>query len=265
MSHQAKALLILGIGVVSLVITFTFDPIPQPPEYHHFADHRMLLGIPHMGDVLSNFPFIFTGLWGLLLLWRYSGDRKRIESTYEVWPLLVGFLGIALVGPGSAYYHWNPINETLVWDRLPIAVGFMGIFCMMLGERIHVRIGQYLLAPLSLLAAFSVGWWYFSELSGQGDLRLYGWVIFFPMVGIPLLLLMFPAKYSNGRYIFDMLGFYVVAKFFEYVDKESYELTGGIISGHTLKHLFAAVATWSLIRYIQNRRVIPDVEKVKTS
>jgi hypothetical protein len=224
----------------------------------------MVLGIPHLGDVLSNLPFIVTGIWGLLLLRRYSVDRNRVENPQEVWPLLVGFLGIVLVGPGSAYYHWNPINETLVWDRLPIAVSFMGIFCMMLGERIHVRIAHYLLFPLSLLAVFSVGWWYFSELSGQGDLRLYGWIIFFPMVGIPLLLLLFPAKYSNGRYIYDMLGFYVVAKFFEYVDKETYELTEGIVSGHTLKHLFAAVATWSLVRYIQKRRVISYKNNMKT-
>ena len=38
------------------------------------------------------------------------------------------FLTVALTGIGSAYYHLEPNNDRLVWDRLPLAMMFMALF-----------------------------------------------------------------------------------------------------------------------------------------
>ncbi len=256
MSRNTKVYILLGTALLGLITAFLVKPIPQDLKYHQFADQRLLLGIPHFGDVLSNLPFLIIGLWGLILIWRYSSDPKIIESSAEISSWVVTFLGIALVGPGSAYYHNHPTNETLIWDRLPIAVGFMGIFCTMISERIDVNAGKRLLWPLVVLAIISVWYWAFTEKNFEGDLRLYGFVIFYPMIGIPLLLILFPPKYSGVRFVIEMLILYVIAKVFEAFDKEVFSWTQGIISGHTLKHLFSAAATWSLIRYISHRRII---------
>jgi len=42
--------------------------------------------------------------------------------------------------------------------------------------------------------------------------------------------------------------FYVLAKLFELGDEAVFEATGHIVSGHTLKHLAAALAAWPVIR-----------------
>ena len=44
------------------------------------------------------------------------------------------FLGIALTGFGSSYYHWDPNDRTLFWDRLPMALSFMAILAIVIGE-----------------------------------------------------------------------------------------------------------------------------------
>ncbi|MBT3812899.1 MAG: hypothetical protein HOE45_04700 [Gammaproteobacteria bacterium] len=40
---------------------------------------------------------------------------------------------LILVAAGSSYYHWNPNNQTLVWDRLPMTICFMSLFVALLG------------------------------------------------------------------------------------------------------------------------------------
>ena len=37
------------------------------------------------------------------------------------------FLGLFLTGFGSGYYHWEPTNDTLVLDRLPMTILFAGV------------------------------------------------------------------------------------------------------------------------------------------
>jgi hypothetical protein len=53
-----------------------------------------------------------------------------------------------------------------------------------------------------------------------------------------------------------VIGFYALAKVLEALDRPIYNL-GHIISGHTLKHLAAAMAVYWLARMIQKRRPMP--------
>jgi len=206
--------------------------------------------------VLSNLPFILVGVWGLRVCRRVTGDLSRMVDARERFPLATIFSGMVLVGIGSAYYHFAPSNETLLWDRLPIALVFMAIVAMMICERIDVRVGLLLLGPLLILGLVSVVYWSMTEAVGQGDLRLYGFVVFYPVVFIPLLIVLFPPRYTGIGYLYEMLGLYVAAKLFEFLDRPIYENLGEMMSGHTLKHLFAAGAIYSLIRYVQNRRAM---------
>ena len=109
-SHRVIAVLVLIIA--SLFGLLLLPPIPQDQNYHDFADQRTLLGIPHFWNVVSNIPFIVIGAVGLWPLRRSPA-------------IVILFLGILLTGFGSAYYHLDPDDSTLFWDRLPMAVSFM--------------------------------------------------------------------------------------------------------------------------------------------
>lgn len=40
----------------------------------------------------------------------------------ELWGWTCFYIGVAAVGFGSAYYHLQPNDSTLVWDRLPVSL-----------------------------------------------------------------------------------------------------------------------------------------------
>jgi hypothetical protein len=48
---------------------------------------------------------------------------------------------------------------------------------------------------------------------------------------------------------------YALAKLLEFLDEQIYSI-GMIVSGHTLKHLAAAAASFAVLRLIQTRRLI---------
>ena len=235
-SHRVIAL--LALMVASLVGLLWLPPIPQDQNYHDFADQRTLLGIPNFWNVVSNAPFIAIGVAGL---WQLRRDPA----------VAVLFLGILLTGFGSAYYHLDPDDSTLFWDRLPMAISFMAILAIAIEERVDVKTGAVLLLPLVAIGIFSLLLWRWI-----GDLRLYGWVQFFPCVVLLLLFLSFPPKYTGTSYWLVAAALYVLAKLFEYFDEAIYS-AGSVLSGHTLKHLAAAAACFVILRYFQQRQPIP--------
>src|SRR3954469_22093321 len=87
--------------------------ISQDLTYHNFADNSHIAGIPHCSDVVTNLPFLLVGLWGVTV-------TRRAD-----W--LWFFVGFMLTAFGSAYYHWEPNNATLVWDRQPMSISFMAL------------------------------------------------------------------------------------------------------------------------------------------
>ena len=99
--------------------------------------------------------------------------------------------------------------------------------------------------------AASVFYWHFTELAGQGDLRPYAIVQFFPMLAIPLIVwLCRPGTYTDGRSIAVIIGLYALAKGLEVFDAQVFDLLGQTISGHSLKHLVAALASFVLYRMV---------------
>ena len=242
-----RVALVAASAVLAAIAVFTRAPIPQDPSYHRFADSRVILGVPNGLNVLSNLAFAVVGGAGLWLLLR---GRLALRDSRERFPWLVFFGGVALTSAGSAWYHLAPSNETLIWDRLPMAFAFMGLLAVVVAERIDPRTAVRVLGPLVLAGIGGVLYWYATERSGSGDLRPYALVQFYPALAIPLLLVLFPRPYTLASGFVGALGAYVLAKLAESKDAAILGL-GGLVSGHTLKHLLAAagigILVWMLV------------------
>ena len=174
-----------------------------------------------------------VGIVGLRLFCRNTSDKPTLA-----WGVF--FLGVLMVGFGSTYYHLNPNNVTLVWDRLPMTLGFMGLFVALLSTWISLKL-SILLVPMCILGIYSVYYWHITD-----DLRLYAWIQFFPLFFIVLAGILFRPSIPFVNYIYLGLICYVSSKLFEYFDGQIYILTTTIISGHTLKHFAAAYATYCI-------------------
>lgn len=258
-THRTRCtIFILLAGIVGTGI-FLLPPIPQDPSYHLFADQRTFFGIPNFFDVLSNLPFCLVGGVAIFWLLRTAHDRRKflvpqgIQTDQEWVAWFLTFCGVFLTGFGSAYYHWNPDTPRLFWDRLPMTLAFSAFFSTQLMERLGNRVGSVFLPPLVVLGGTSVVVWIHSEMEGAGDLRLYAFVQFFPLLGIPLLLTLFPPRYNRTSDIMIALAFYAAAKAAESLDRQIFFLLGGIMSGHSLKHLFAAGGAVRLLIMLQRR------------
>lgn len=251
------AILFTGLAALSVVI---LPPISQPLAYHHFADSRRIWGIANFFNVVTNLPFLIIGLIGLhYVLERHV--RLGIRISYTIL-----FTGVFLTALGSAYYHYDPNNDTLVWDRLPLTIVFMSLLSATIAEIWNPRLGTVLLFPLVILGIASVWWWHFTESRGLGDLRPYLFVQFYPVFFIPLLLWLFysPDQNSKIRILVWVVVWYIIAKIFEQFDELIYRYFP--ISGHSLKHLAAAISTWYFVLLFRgNYRTKPPRSNVRGS
>ncbi|MBV8934884.1 MAG: ceramidase domain-containing protein [Alphaproteobacteria bacterium] len=226
-----------GLAAASLAGLLLLPAIPQDQGYHQFADERTVFGIPNFWNVVSNLPFLAVGAAGLR---RFRDDPATI----------VFFLGVFLTGIGSSYYHWNPNDDTLFWDRLPMTLSFAAILALAVAERISATAGAIVLWPALVIGVFSLLLWRWTD-----DLRLYFWVQFFPAIAVIVLFLLYPPKYTGTRYWIAAAALYALAKIFEFTDEPIYS-AGNLLSGHTLKHFAAAGACFAILRYFQTRRPV---------
>jgi hypothetical protein len=247
--HSILLLTVLGM----IVAVLEWPPLPQPSAYHVMADQRTFLGVPNCLNVLSNLPFALVGLLGLSATFSHGAGRApQFLDPWERWPYAALFVGVTLTTLGSGYYHLAPDNARLVWDRLPMAVGFMGLLTALLAERVSLAVARWLFGPLLVVGATSVAYWYWSELQNAGDLRPYLLVQFGSLLLVLLMLVLYPARYPGTRYLAYGLVAYAVAKVFELADQPIYAL-GYFVSGHTLKHIVAAGGVACLAEMLRAR------------
>ena len=244
---------LFGLTLTILVLGFLTPPFSQPLEYHDFADQRRLLGVPHMWNVVSNVPFAVIGALGCWWLLRQEVPSKAFADFGAPIAYFVFFFGEFLTCFGSAYYHANPNNATLVWDRLVFSLLLTSFFAIVVVEFVSDRAGKLILAPMILLGLYSVLYWHWSELAGEGDVRLYLLVQFCPVIVVPFIVCMFPPRHGQARQFVLVWALFAVAKICELFDAQIYVLTG-FWSGHTLKHLIAAVATYCLFHGLRQRQ-----------
>ena len=254
MTKRTKVISIILISVCTTGLTFAFPPIPQDPGYHNFADTRGLAGIPNFGDVMSNLFFMLFGLMGMAAVFMSRYENTVFTMKGEIIPWGMFFVGAFMVGIGSGYYHLEPNNQTLVWDRLPMTIAFMSFFSLAVMERFSEKAGLLLLPAFLVVGAGSVFYWDYTETLGNGDLRAYALVQFLPMLLLPLMFWILPARYSGMKYLGYVLFWYLLAKILEYYDAIIFDLTGELVSGHTLKHVAAALAVYMMVVYVTKRR-----------
>jgi len=157
-------------------------------------------------------------------------------------------------GLASAYYHLAPDNAGLAWDRAAMALAFMAWLSAVIAERVGARAGLALLVSLCAAGQAAVVYWYWSETQGAGDLRPWLLVQLMPILLVPLLLWLYPPRYSYGRVALAVVGLYLVALLFDLGDRAVFAFTDGLVGGHTLKHAIAALAAWLVARQLYLRR-----------
>ena len=199
--------------------------IPQDLEFHNFSDQRTLLNIPHFWNVVSNVPFVLIGLIGLYQISKnaFSGILEDLIIPYKIF-----FLGLILVGLSSGYYHLDPNNNFF---------------------------------PLLIIGILSVIYWHHTETLEEGDLRIYAMVQFLPIVLIPIMLMIYGSVLSGRSWILSIILCYGIAKAAEMYDGRIYEMTG--FSGHSLKHLIAAVGAYVFLLSFKFRKPLNGKESVK--
>jgi len=253
-------------AILFLSVVMLFVPaIPQPPELHRFADTRTVLGIPNFLDVITNVLLLIAAAYGMKLLFEPRSGRQRAHFEFgsESIAYTVFFIAAGLTCFGSIYYHLSPGNFTLVWDRLPMTILFGSFLSIVVSERVNRQAGLIMLPLLILLGIVSIWQWYQSELAGHGDLRLYLAVQFLPFLLVLYMLFFLPSRYSRGSRFGWVLLLYAVAKVAEVLDHQIFALQQWI-SGHTIKHILAAMAVFVLAEMLRCRIAINSVNITKS-
>jgi hypothetical protein len=200
---------------------------------HPFVDARALWGMPNAMDVLSNLPLAIAGVcgWWSLRRGHQGADIQR--------PLQVLFIGLLLTAVGSAWYHWAPDPFGLALDRLGMAVTFAGAIALAVAERVGPRPAGATLGLVLVMASISA-WLPLTH----GNVLPWVVVQFGGIALIAAMALRAPRPGALGVHLGALIAIYALAKLFELGDEAVFHATGGTVSGHSLKHVTAALAIW---------------------
>ncbi len=239
--------LLLVLTLLATILMWKHLPLADRESYFNFADTRSLFFVQNAGDVISNIPFLFVGLWGLYI----TANNKHLLPAYKL-AIRVIALGIFFTCFGSMYFHLNPNLATLFWNRLPMTVGFSGLVILLIIDRLSLNAGVRLAFPLLIIGMCSIIGWHLGYLS----LRPYLVVQFGCLIFSILTAILTPSNIVKNKSIFWAIGLYALAKFTESNDLVIYEKLNYLVSGHTLKHLLAALALSSIFYpFYKNRKL----------
>ncbi|MCL7489761.1 MAG: ceramidase [Desulfobulbaceae bacterium] len=261
-TRHTTALLIITV-VSGLVVggLVWYGPIAQDPTYHYFADQRTLLKLPNFWNVVTNFPFVLLGLLGLHRCLTMPNNPACAGNRVAY---ILFFTGALLTGISSGYYHVQPDNWSLLWDRSSMTISFMAFLAIVIGAFVSKMVGRQLLAPLVLFGLFSVQYWIAAEQLGAGDLRLYVITQFLPILIIPLILYFWSSQTIKTSDLIIIGAGYGLAKLLESLDAQVFQLA--TISGHSLKHLAAAFSIywlWHILGRIGSERSEPKCKIIR--
>lgn len=229
-----KGWIFIALALFGIVFFLSLSPIYDRPDVNVYADERSFLGIPNFFLVAPGLVFIILGLLGFGKLW-----SQRSAFLRSVW--MVFFIASIGIGLGSGYYHLDPSDQRLFWDRLSISTAFMSLLAGVITERISLSTAKKVAPFLILFGMGSIFYW-----AWAGDVRFYWLIQYFSIIALPLLCFCFPMK--GDKYIYGLVIFYVLAKLVEMVDGQIFSLTHQMISGLTFKQLFGAVGVYFVYR-----------------
>jgi len=228
----------------------------RAPAYNVFADQVTCLGIPNFTNVASNLAFVLVGVWGLAWFWtersRLLGTRFRTRTELGLYASF--FAAAVLVGLGSAYYHYVPTNATLFWDRCPMTLAVAALTGAFIAERVDGRAGVAVGLALAIFLPGTLVYWRMSEAGGAENLWPYLVGLYGSLGVATLVLVLFPSPYTHGGQALVGVAWYALAMPFDKVlDGWVYSL-GGVMGGHAVKHLLAALAMFWLLWFMLRPR-----------
>ena len=226
---------VLLAAVLGLLTVAVFGPhLALPAHYHAFADQRSAFGIPCVMDVLSNGPFALAGAAGL---WQLARTPAHALLPAQRTLAALFFAGLLLTTGGSSWYHWRPDDAGLVVDRAGMSLAFAGLLGLAVADRVSDRAGHalagcvLLLAPVAAVLPLLNG-----NMGPWAVVQAGGLVLLAALTGLR------PRHAALGFSIGAVIALYAVAKGLEVSDQAVFELTHGGVSGHSLKHMVAALA-----------------------
>jgi hypothetical protein len=244
--NRSEILLLAAIALLLAIGVFA-PTVGQPAGFHAYAEQRALWGIPHALDVLSNLPFAIAGAIGLVTLRRVPPAALPAVQRHGA---RLFFVGLLVTAAGSSWYHLAPHDPGLAIDRLAMSVAFAGLLGLAAACGISERAGRVLMPAVLLCAIAAVLQWYVTG-------NVLPWVL---VQGGGMLLVVCVAVFCAAakpglevRWAWVLLA-YLVAKLLEIGDQQVFHASGELLSGHTLKHVVAALAAWPVIAALSARR-----------
>ncbi len=256
------AILLALCGAVA-TLWWLLPPIAQDPDFHDFADKRPILGIANFWNVATNVAFALVALYGARVIARARASGL-LGNRIGHWSYLAFVVSVGLIALGSGYYHWtvdqtysasNAVqvathNGALIWDRLAMTIAFASIPAIFVADRVGTRTGNVVLLPaLLVLGILSM-----VDFANTGDLRLYRAVQSLSIVMTLGACLMFAGSATSTRFAVLAVVLFGLATLCESLDQTIYAVFDGAISGHSIKHLIAALAC-AVIPFMLNRAV----------
>lgn len=240
-SRSPASLVVCLTPFLIVLVAMVFrPPIPQSEDFHAFADRRTILGVPNFLDVVTNLPFLAVGLLALANLRQMDGRKSGVSFGVRA-AFAATMLGTFL---GSSFYHLKPTTERLVYDRLPLAMLFGAIFLIVVEDRAKRITSGLVLSLVMAASAGSVLYWAYTESIGAGDLRPYIVVQFGGIFSVVATLIVFRRSPGRSSRYAAATFLYAGALLCQHFDHAIFGALGHLLSGHSLKHLFAAGAAW---------------------
>lgn len=231
-------LMLAAAGALMLLVACGGPALAWPAQ-HHFADAREWLGVPNAGDVLSNLAFAIAGVLGLIALARVpaAGLHPMERATAALF-----FAGLLFTSMGSSWYHLAPDAASLVVDRTGMAIAFAGVIGLAVAQRVSGRASA--VASISLLVLGPLA----ARIALAGNVLPWATVQFGGMVLLVVLAIADRGRHATLDVRWGwLLAAYVLAKLLETGDEVVLHATRGWISGHSLKHVAAALAAAPVI------------------
>ena len=234
---------LLATVLAALALAVWGPAVAQQDHYHAFADQRTWLGVHYAMDVLSNLPFAVAGVWGLVGI----GLKRRVAWDARWTLAAIFFAGLLVTAVGSTVYHWQPDNRGLAWDRVGMVGAFAGLLGMAAADRISTRSGLWMAGVVLVAGPLAAAVWYTSA-------NLMPWAVVQGggMFLVLALAMRRPVPQAWGLPLLAVIAFYGVAKFFELGDHAVYAWSHGLVSGHSLKHVAAAMAAIPVLFVMHN-------------
>jgi hypothetical protein len=132
-----------------------------------------------------------------------------------------------------------------------MTLGFVAMAAMAIADRVDERLGLYFLVALFPMGVLTVLGYSQTWLS----LRPYIVLQFGTLIFVAFTIIFLKGNYFSNRVWWSCLVLYAVAKGFELADHEVFEYTG-FVSGHTLKHFYAALSIYKIVGAASEKRTL---------